>query len=128
MTRQIPGYKFITALCPNLKPTWSKYRCQGSDRLNTVHSQASTGVIQCIQIQKAQNQEVQVTVGGNLSPKSNFRAWVWPIQETGQSRKLANGGTDVLAFDDRSRQSHIVGRTQVLPSAPTHFFKCKCGA
>ena len=81
-----------------------------------------TGVMQCIQIQKAHNQEVQVTVGGNLSPKSNFRAWVWPIQETGQSRKLANGGTDVLAFDDRSRQSHIVGRTQVLPSAPTHFF------
>ena len=41
MTRQIPGYKFITALCPNLKPTWSKYRCQGSDRLDTVYSQAS---------------------------------------------------------------------------------------
>ena len=37
----IPGYKFITALCPNLKPTWSKYRCQGSDRLDTVYSQAS---------------------------------------------------------------------------------------
>ena len=28
MTRQIPGYKFITALCPNPKPTWSEYRCQ----------------------------------------------------------------------------------------------------
>ena len=41
MTRQIPGYKFITALCPNLKPAWSKYRCQGSDRLDTVYSQAS---------------------------------------------------------------------------------------
>ena len=84
---------------------------QASYRRNTVYSNLNT-----------QNQEVQVTVGGNLSPKSNFRAWVWPIQETGQSRKLANGGTDVLAFDDRSRQSHIVGRTQVLPSAPTHFF------
>ena len=38
---EIPGYKFITALCPNLKPTWSEYRCQGSDRLDTVYSQAS---------------------------------------------------------------------------------------
>ena len=55
------------------------------------------------------------------------------VEEFCQSRKLAKShdasdSTDALAFDDRSRQSHIVGRTQVLPSAPTYCFMCKCGA
>ena len=45
----MPGYKFITALCPNLKPTWSEYRCQGKN----------WEVVPTI-----------VLVGGNLSPKS----------------------------------------------------------
>ena len=95
MTRQIPGYKFITALCPNLKPTWSEYRGQ-------IYRKSKKF----------------------LSEEIFLRS---PIEEFCQSRKLAKSrdasdSTDALAFDDRSRQSHIVGRTQVSPSAPTNFF------
>ena len=92
MTRQIPGYKFITALCPNLKPTWSEYRCQTYKKSKKFLSD-------------------EIFLRGLIEELGQF-----------QSRKLANVSTDALAFDDRSRQSHIVGRTQVSPSAPTHFF------